>query len=45
VTILVGEDAPPPEALVEALRAADDALEIEIHECGQPHDLYLLGAE
>jgi hypothetical protein len=45
VTILVGEDAPPPEALVEALRAADDALEIEIHAGGQPHDLYLLGAE
>jgi DAK2 domain fusion protein YloV len=45
VTILVGEDAPPPEALVEALRAADDALEIEVHDGGQPHDLYLLGAE
>jgi DAK2 domain fusion protein YloV len=45
VTILVGEEAPPPDAIVEALRAGDEALEVEVHEGGQPHDLYLLAAE
>jgi dihydroxyacetone kinase-like predicted kinase len=45
VTILVGEQAPPPDAIVEALRAGDEALEVEVHEGGQPHDLYLLAAE
>jgi dihydroxyacetone kinase-like predicted kinase len=45
VTILVGEQAPPPHAIVEALRAGDEALEVEVHDGGQPHDLYLLAAE
>jgi fatty acid kinase len=45
LTILVGDGATDPEALVDSLRARHPEVEIEAHEGGQPHYPLLLAAE
>jgi DAK2 domain fusion protein YloV len=43
--VLVGEDAPPLDALLDAVRSAHPDVEIEQHDGGQPHYPLLLVAE
>jgi uncharacterized protein len=45
VTLLIGADQPPLDGLVERLASSHPALEVEVHEGGQPHYPLLLGAE
>ena len=45
LTILLGEETPEAEGLVDALRGAYPGVEIEVHEGGQPHYPLLFGAE
>jgi uncharacterized protein len=45
LTVLIGADAPPFDALREELEAAHPELEIEVHEGGQPHYPLLFSAE
>jgi DAK2 domain fusion protein YloV len=45
LTLLTGEDAPDLEPLLDELRARHPALELEVHEGGQPHYPLLLAAE
>jgi uncharacterized protein len=45
LTILVGEDAPQIDGLRAEIEAAHPALEVEVHEGGQPHYPLLLAAE
>ncbi len=45
VTLLSGEDAPGLEPLIERIRREHPALELEVHEGGQPHYSLLLAAE
>jgi DAK2 domain fusion protein YloV len=45
LTVLAGSDADPPDRLVELLAARFPSLEVEVHDGGQQHHLYLLGAE
>jgi DAK2 domain fusion protein YloV len=43
--LLVGEDAPPFDALVDSIRAAHPEVEVESHDGGQPHYPLLVVAE
>jgi uncharacterized protein len=45
LTILLGEEAEDAEQLVEGIRTAHPAIEIEVHEGGQPHYPLLFAAE
>jgi DAK2 domain fusion protein YloV len=45
LTLLTGADPPPLDGLLERLGSAHPALEIEVHEGGQPYYPLLLGAE
>jgi fatty acid kinase len=45
LTLLVGQDAPPLEDLLDHLAETHPELEIEVHEGGQPHYPLLLSAE
>jgi dihydroxyacetone kinase-like predicted kinase len=45
MTVLIGADAPPPDELVLFLVEHHPSLEVEVHEGGQQHYLYLLAAE
>jgi uncharacterized protein len=45
LTILLGEEADGAEELVEGIRTAHPAIEIEVHEGGQPHYPLLFAAE
>ena len=43
--ILTGEDAPPLDALLEAVERAHPEVDVEVHEGGQPHYPLLVVAE
>ena len=45
LTVLLGDDAAGSDGLIDAIRAAHPALEIEVHEGGQPHYPLLFAAE
>jgi DAK2 domain fusion protein YloV len=45
LTILLGEEVEGAEELVEGIRTAHSAIEIEVHEGGQPHYPLLFAAE
>jgi DAK2 domain fusion protein YloV len=45
LTLLTGEDAAPPDGLLDELAQRHPQLEIEVHEGGQPHYPLLLSAE
>jgi DAK2 domain fusion protein YloV len=45
LTVLLGDDAVGSDGLIDAIRAAHPALEIEVHEGGQPHYPLLFAAE
>ena len=45
LTILLGDEATDADALAETIREAYPALEIEVHDGGQPHYPLLFGAE
>ncbi len=45
LTILLGDEAENADALADGIRAAHPALEIEVHDGGQPHFPLLFGAE
>jgi len=45
LTLLIGEDPPPLDGLLERLASTHPELEVEVHEGGQPHYPLLLGAE
>ncbi len=45
LTVLVGADAPPLEALLDALGRAHPDLEVDVQHGGQPHYALLLSAE
>jgi DAK2 domain fusion protein YloV len=45
LTVLTGAEPPPLDGLLERLASAHPALEVEVHEGGQPHYPLLLGAE
>ena len=45
LTILTGEDGPPPNSLVERIAAEHPGLEVEVQDGGQPHYHLLLSAE
>ncbi len=45
LTVLLGADAAGSDGLIDAIRAAHPALEIEVHEGGQPHYPLLFAAE
>ena len=45
LTVLLGDDAAGSDAVVDAVRAAQPGLEIEVHEGGQPHYPLLFAAE
>jgi DAK2 domain fusion protein YloV len=45
LTILTGEDAPPLNGVLERIAVRHPALEVEVHQGGQPHYHLLLSAE
>jgi fatty acid kinase len=45
LTVLLGDGAGEPEAVVESIRAAHPDLEVEVHEGGQPHYPLLFAVE
>jgi DAK2 domain fusion protein YloV len=45
LTLLVGEDAPPLDAVIERLETAYPDVEIDVQQGGQPHYALLLSAE
>jgi DAK2 domain fusion protein YloV len=45
LTVLVGEDAPPLEELLQRVEAAHPGVEIDVQQGGQPHYALLLSAE
>ncbi len=45
LTLLTGAERPPLDGLLERLAAAHPALEVEVHDGGQPHYPLLLAAE
>jgi DAK2 domain fusion protein YloV len=45
LTLLVGAEAPPLDALLERIEAAHPALEVDVQQGGQPHYALLLSAE
>jgi hypothetical protein len=45
LTVLLGQGASPVPDLLERVQARHGRLELEVHEGGQPHHLYLLAAE
>jgi DAK2 domain fusion protein YloV len=45
LTVLVGDGVREPDAVIESIRAAHPAVEVEVHEGGQPHYPLLFAVE
>jgi dihydroxyacetone kinase-like predicted kinase len=45
LTLLIGEDAPPLDAVIERIETAYPDVEIDVQQGGQPHYALLLSAE
>ena len=45
LTVLVGDGAGEPDAVVESIRAAHPGVEVEVHQGGQPHYPLLFAVE
>jgi len=45
LTLLTGPESPPLDSLLDAVRGAHPAVEVELHDGGQPHYALLLSAE
>jgi len=45
LTLLTGQESPPLDSLLDAVRGAHPAVEVDVHDGGQPHYALLLSAE